>query len=170
MGCEGEEECLGGEEEDAGCGSLDALLITGEVAFEDVGDGNEVAEDSDSDHARAERTMMTVRALSCPRTPTLSSPTMVHHPSLHNDESTHLVSLTSTTYGSLKILDDLDPPLSASFDFAIVVTSAWGLMDGLDNLPSPTTSFSIAIKISYFFSDPSLTTEKSYFPLSLPPR
>ncbi|XP_008810037.1 uncharacterized protein At5g39865-like [Phoenix dactylifera] len=76
------------------------------------------------------------------RTPTLSSPIVVHHPSLHKGESTHFVSLTSTIYGSLKILDDPDPPLSASSASAAVIINAWDLMDGLDDLPSPPSSSS----------------------------
>lgn len=36
---------MSGEEEDVGCGSLDALLVAGEDAIEDVGGGDEEAED-----------------------------------------------------------------------------------------------------------------------------
>ncbi|XP_008813429.1 uncharacterized protein At5g39865 [Phoenix dactylifera] len=73
-------------------------------------------------------------ALLLGRTPTLSSPIVVHHASLHQGDSTHLVSLTSTTYGSLKTLDDPDPSLSVAFASPTAVINAWDLMDGLDDL------------------------------------
>ncbi|XP_010906446.1 uncharacterized protein At5g39865 [Elaeis guineensis] len=91
------------------------------------------------------------------RAPTLSSPIVVHHPSLHKGDSTHLVSLTSTTYGSLRTLDDPDPSLSASSASAAAVISAWGIMDGLDDLPLPSTSSSSAVAKKPYFLPRSLT-------------
>lgn len=35
------EEDMGGEEEDMGCGGLDALLVTSEDAIKDTGEGEE---------------------------------------------------------------------------------------------------------------------------------
>ncbi|XP_059309899.1 uncharacterized protein At5g39865-like [Lycium ferocissimum] len=66
---------------------------------------------------------------STPISRTLFLPTpLIHHPPLCKGDTNHLVSLTSSTYGSL-VLDDQQDPLSP--DSAI---NTWELMEGLDDL------------------------------------
>ncbi|MCL7042889.1 hypothetical protein MKW94_018058 [Papaver nudicaule] len=64
---------------------------------------------------------------------------IVHHPPLKKGDTHHLVSLTSTTYGSLLLIDSnpsspisspKSPSLSSSPDSVI---NTWELMDGLDD-------------------------------------
>ncbi|XP_049356370.1 uncharacterized protein At5g39865-like [Solanum verrucosum] len=81
---------------------------------------------------------------SAPVSTTLFLPTpLIHHPPLCKGDTNHLVSLTSSTYGSLdhRVLDNLttseDDPLSPD-----ATINTWELMEGLDDIdfrmvPSP---------------------------------
>ncbi|KAE8098645.1 hypothetical protein FH972_016690 [Carpinus fangiana] len=93
-----------------------------------------------------------------PVTRALSLPTpLVHHPPLRKGDTHHLVSLTSTTYGSLLLIDHPNPPKNPNLngqDFPVhhkispvppdpehslspdSVINAWELMDGLDDFES----------------------------------
>ncbi|KAK7396184.1 hypothetical protein VNO78_17004 [Psophocarpus tetragonolobus] len=73
---------------------------------------------------------------------------LVHHPPIKKGDTHHLVSLTSTTYGSLLLIDQKDPNLSQKKQPHLTKTSnltepehslspdsvinTWELMDGLD--------------------------------------
>ncbi|RWR75790.1 glutaredoxin family protein [Cinnamomum micranthum f. kanehirae] len=70
-----------------------------------------------------------------PRALSLPNP-LIHHPSLYKGDSHHLVSLTSTTYGSLH-LDPSPPSNSTSPDHPTTIINAWELMDGLDDPKTP---------------------------------
>ncbi|KAK2987340.1 hypothetical protein RJ640_023641 [Escallonia rubra] len=75
---------------------------------------------------------------STPISRTLSLPTpLVHHPPIRKGDTNHLVSLTSTTYGSLILVDPIpnpnpnpDPKDPSSPDSVI---NTWELMEGLDD-------------------------------------
>ncbi|KAK4377993.1 hypothetical protein RND71_004289 [Anisodus tanguticus] len=78
---------------------------------------------------------------STPVSRTLSLPTpLVHHPAIRKGDTNHLVSLTSTTYGSLVLIDSpipnpnslngADPKNPLSPDSVI---NTWELMEGLDD-------------------------------------
>ncbi|KAF5747952.1 hypothetical protein HS088_TW05G00683 [Tripterygium wilfordii] len=90
-------------------------------------------------------------AFSSPLPRALSLPTpLVHHPALKKGDTHHLVSLTSTTYGSLLLIDPIkpnlncqdlrnkaenstipDPPVESFSPDSVINT--WELMDGLDD-------------------------------------
>ncbi|VFQ91143.1 unnamed protein product [Cuscuta campestris] len=76
-----------------------------------------------------------------PRSLSLPSRPAVHHPALTNGDSTHLVVLTSTTYGSLLLIDRPEIP-NPDFGCARVstepisphsVVNTWELMEGLED-------------------------------------
>ncbi|KAE8728940.1 hypothetical protein F3Y22_tig00004041pilonHSYRG00045 [Hibiscus syriacus] len=96
----------------------------------------------------------------------LSLPTpLVHHPPLRKGDSHHLVSLTSTTYGSLSFIDIQRPEINtAQGDDSPVhvdqveslspdsVINTWELMDGLDDcgdfdLGKPKSLFNTRTKV-----------------------
>lgn len=117
---------------------------------------------------------------SAPISRTLSLPTpLVHHPPLKKGDTHHLVSLTSTTYGSL-VLTDPNPKLngqdcsvrspppahsktlgdSIEFSSPDSVINTWELMDGLDDfdLDSDSSIYSHVIvspkkPVSHRYSD-----------------
>ncbi|KAK8588824.1 hypothetical protein V6N13_087718 [Hibiscus sabdariffa] len=96
----------------------------------------------------------------------LSLPTpLVHHPPLRKGDTHHLVSLTSTTYGSLSLIDIQNPttdtthngddsPIHEGQDESLSpdsVINTWELMDGLDDccdfdLGKPKTLFNARTK------------------------
>ncbi|KAL1813497.1 hypothetical protein ACET3Z_023562 [Daucus carota] len=69
---------------------------------------------------------------------TISMPTpLVHHPPLRKGDTNHLVSLTSTTYGSLVLADPVPDPADPYCDPSSSpgsVINTWELMEGLDEL------------------------------------
>ncbi|KAM0954100.1 putative glutaredoxin, Thioredoxin-like superfamily [Dioscorea sansibarensis] len=99
----------------------------------------------------------------------LPSPIVVHHPALHRGDSHHLVSLTSTSYGSpLLLVDPISPCESFRMDprrrsclasggaaTPTTVINAWDLMDGLDEplstSPSPNSKKPLHLSRSFTF-------------------
>lgn len=101
----------------------------------------------------------------------LPSPIVVHHPALHRGDSHHLVSLTSTSYGSPLLLVDpisISPCESLLMDHRrrsclasggaatpTTVINAWDLMDGLDeplsSSPSPNSKKPLHLSRSFTF-------------------
>lgn len=77
-----------------------------------------------------------------PRILSLPMP-LVHHPPTRKGDTHHLVSLTSTTYGSLLLIDhshnhlpSQDPPFQSESEQSLTpdsVINTWELMDGLDD-------------------------------------
>lgn len=71
---------------------------------------------------------------------TISLPTpLIHHPPVKKGDTNHLVSLTSTTYGSLILVDPVSDPTDPDCDPSSTpdsVINTWELMEGLDELDS----------------------------------
>ncbi|KAK1366039.1 Glutaredoxin domain-containing protein [Heracleum sosnowskyi] len=66
---------------------------------------------------------------------TISLPTpLIHHPPLKKGDTNHLVSLTSTTYGSLILVDPVSDPDCDPSSSPDSVINTWELMEGLDEV------------------------------------